>query len=113
MTANCAAWVRAAPSERGNQVTRATTPVSWQARGVADTLPDGLGTVNRRAGRQGALEVIWTAGGGNDGSTRWQGGGGDGRRDGHRPCRLAGSGRGGRARGRQRLRRERRRQPAL
>src|SRR6266850_1134260 len=50
MTANWAAWVRAAPSESGNQVTGATTPVSRKARldvsesrGLADTLPDGMG----------------------------------------------------------------------
>src|SRR2546430_8981465 len=58
MTANWAAWVRAAPSECGNQVTIATTPVAWKARsnvsgtrGLADTLPDGMGGVNHgRAG---------------------------------------------------------------
>src|SRR3989442_20614 len=60
-----------------------------------------------------ALEVICTAGGDNDGSTRWQGGGGHGGRNGNRPRGLAGLGRGGSARGGQRLRRERRRQPAL
>src|SRR2546425_8966656 len=128
MTANWAAWVRAAPSESGNQVTRATTPVLWKARWdvsgtrrLGDTLPDGMGGVNHgRAedslggpSRDGALEVIWTAGGGNDGSTRWQGGGGDGGRDGNRTRGLAGSGRGGSARGGQRLRRERRRPPAV
>src|SRR5438309_10648722 len=88
---------------------------------LADTLPDGMGGVNHGraedssggASRDGALEVVWTAGGENDGSTGWQGGSGHGWRHGDRSRGLAGPGRGGRPRRGQRLWRERRRQPAL
>src|SRR5256886_5354286 len=87
---------------------------------LADTLPDGMGGVNHGraedssggASRDGALEVVWTAGGENDGSTGRQGGSGHGWRHGDRPRGLAGPGRGGRPRRGPRLRRERRRPPA-
>src|SRR5713101_7683670 len=128
MTANWAAWVKAAPSESGNKVTRAGERAlgngRWDfsgTRGLADTLPDGLSGVNRgraedsSGGASGddALEVIWTAGGENDGSTRWQGSGGHRGRHGDRSRGVTRLGRGGRARGGQRLWCERRRQPAL